>query len=239
MEAKLGRKQSGLFVLVLLILVLVYVAGKRIGGAVSDRQTAFFDIQRDHVRRLDSASVAGRVVFLGSSTFQGLDTSSVTPFGLNLSIGGDTLAGLIERSASYRSLATARAVIVNIGLNDLARDCAQPEAQIEELFRLVPAETPVIVLGVQGVQERAPARRCERVFAKLIDEFNQQLLNACSNNNNCQFVSNPVASNMNPHTMKFLQEADGVHLSQRGYQALSHALRDALSRIDASLVTIQ
>ncbi|MGI4720800.1 MAG: SGNH/GDSL hydrolase family protein [Janthinobacterium lividum] len=178
-------------------------------------------------------------MFLGSSTFQGLDTSSVTPVGLNLSIGGDTLEGLIQRSAAYRSLETARAVIVNIGLNDLMRGCAQPEAQVEELFRLVPAETPVIVLGVQGVQESAPARRCQSVIAKLIDEFNRTLLNACSSKNNCQFVPNPVASNMNPHTKKLLQEADGVHLSQRGYQALSNALRDALSKVDARLATIE
>ncbi len=239
MGAKLGRKQAVLWGLVLVILVLGYVAEKRYGGSVSDKQAAFLDIQRGHLRRLDGASVEGRVVFLGSSSLQGLDTSSVTPFGLNLSIGGDTLEGLMQRSAAYRSLATARVVIVNIGLNDLMRDCIQPDVRIEDLFRLFPAETPILVLGVQGVQEAVNSRHCGSGLASLIDEFNQHSRNACSNRNNCQFIPNPVATTMDQNTMKALQERDGVHLSRRGYEALSNALRNSLSRVDASLVTIQ
>jgi len=239
MRPNLRGKQAVLLGLVLLILVLGYFAGKRSGGSANDKQAAFFDIQRDHLRRLDGASVEGRVVFLGSSTFQGLDTSSVTPIGLNLSIGGDTLEGLIERSAAYRSLATARVVIVNIGLNDLMRGCVQPKVRIEDLLQLVRAETPIVVLGVQGVEEAGNARPCDGRLAGLIDEFNQDLLNACSNRNNCQFVPHPVTTNMNKNTMKPLQEPDGVHLSRRGYQALSDALRNALAKVDASLATVQ
>lgn len=239
MGAKLHIKPAVLLGLVLMMLALGYFSGKRIASVAGDEEAAFRTTQQGHLRRLDGSSAEGRVVFLGSSTFQGLDTSSVTPAGLNLSVGGDTLEGLIKRSAAYRSLATARVVIVNIGLNDLMRTCTQPEVPIEHLFRLFVPETPIIVLGVQGVREAENARRCDRGLAKLIDEFNRNLLNACSTRKNCQFTPNPVATNMDKNTMKSLQESDGVHLSQRGYQALSHALRNSLSRVDPSLVTIQ
>lgn len=228
-------KKAGLLALVLALLVLTYFAGKCTVGAVRDEQAAFSDIQRAHLRRLDGASTEGRVVFLGGSSFQGLDISSVTPAGLNLSIGGDTLHGLTQRAAGYRSLASARAVLIHVGLNDLMRDCVQPPARIEDLLILVPAGTPIILLGVQGVREAGNGRRCGGGLAGLIDAFNQKLLTACNSRGNCQFVYNPVATTMDHNTMKALQEPDGVHLSAHGYQALSNALRTALSSVDASL----
>lgn len=238
MGAKLRRRKAGLLVLLLVLPVLTYFAGTCTVGAVRDEQAAFSDIQRGHLRRLDGASAEGRVVFLGGSTFQGLDSSSVTPAGLNLSIGGDTLHALTQRAAGYRSLASARAVLIHIGLNDLVRDCVQPQARIEDLLVLVPAATPIILLGVQGVREADNGRRCGGGLAGLIDAFNQKLLRACNSRGNCQFVSNPVATTMDHNTMKALQEPDGVHLSAQGYQALSNALRTALSRVDASLAAL-
>lgn len=237
MGAKLRRNRVGLLVLGVVVLVFAY-AGKCAVRPIADAGAAFADVQRGHLRRLDGASVERRVVFLGGSSFQGLDTASVTPIGLNLSIGGDTLQGMIERSAAYRSLARARVVIVNIGLNDLMRDCAQPAVGIEDLFALVRAETPIILLAVQGVQQAERSPRCDTGIAKLIDEFNQRLLDACNYRDNCHFIPSPVTTNMDQDLMKALQESDGIHFSVSGYQAMSKALRNALSKVDASLATI-
>lgn len=203
-------------------------------GDERDSHSSFAEIQRAHLLRLDGSSANGRVVFLGGSTFQGLDVSSVTPVGLNLSIGGDTLPALTTRSARYRSLATARAVVINIGLNDLSAHCAQPTANIEDLFASIPGATSIVVLGVQGIDLGKYSGNCRSTLNDLISEFNRRLVTSCSARLGCVFVPNPVHTVVPPDAMEYLQESDGVHLSRTGYTVLSALLRKALLQVNAN-----
>jgi len=115
-------RYGGILAAVTVAAIAGFFAGNSyVSRSVSDDNTRFIETQNGHSRRLDRGSSDGRIVFLGSSTFQGLDTSAVTPVGLNLSVSGDTLSNLVRRASECRSLATARAVIINIGLNDLSR----------------------------------------------------------------------------------------------------------------------
>jgi lysophospholipase L1-like esterase len=235
--SRMNLKSTGRIIAIsaLLGFALACPVDRFLGGPACGTSSPCIDGWRGHLRRLDGASAEGRVVFLGSSTFQGLDVSAVTPIGLNLSIGGDTLDGLSTRAASYRSLATARAVVVNIGLNDLFRDCALPAARIETLFAQIPVGTPIVLLGIQDVQMSNESRRCGGAISSLIIEFNRTLMNSCRDRSACQFVPSPVFFGMAQDAGEPLQEADGIHLSARGYQLLRLALRHALPDVEPAL----
>jgi hypothetical protein len=70
--------------------------------------------------RSDAFARPDALVFLGDSMLRDLDTSSIARHTLNLAISGDTTAGLLGRIRAYRSVETARGVVVGVGPNDLA-----------------------------------------------------------------------------------------------------------------------
>lgn len=216
-----------------LMATLAGIAGSSYFSRVAHGNDAkYVETQKGHMRRLDSASAEGRVVFLGSSTFQGLDVSAITPIGLNLSIGGDTLAGLVKRSSEYKSLSTARAIVINIGLNDLLQRCALPEVRISDLVSRAPEDTPIIVVGVQELMTINDSTFCEdKQLSSLIAALNARLTEACKERSHCEFIPNPVAFDMDEATRTTLLERDGIHLSPTGYSRLSGAIRQALSSI--------
>ena len=214
------------------VVASAFLSYKHLSVGCDDRDAAFIDAQSGHLRRLDRGSANGRVVFLGSSTFQGLDVSSITPLGLNLSMGGDTLPNLVKRSAGYRSLATARAVVINVGLNDLLKRCVLPETTIQVLFSLIPANTPVVVVGVQEIPGTETARPCNgKRLSLLISELNSQLSQSCNQRNTCRFVPNPVTFALDESARKERLETDGIHLSPAGYTRLSSDIRSALASV--------
>lgn len=189
----------------------------------------FATTQRGHLARLDSGSADGRVVFLGSSSFQSLDVSAVTPYGLNLGIGGDTLHGLAERAAGYRSLTSARAVWINIGFNDLAQRCELPTNSLADVFAPIPPTVPVLVLGIQGVDAARLATRCGGRLPTLIAELNASFARTCASRSACTFVSHPVESAVTFAPAAPRLEADGIHLAPAGYADLIVAMRTALA----------
>lgn len=210
-------------------------AGYGLGLRHAPSPPGFADTQRGHLARLDGAALPGRVVFLGSSTFQGLDVAAITPYALNLSIGGDTLPALLARSADYRSLAQAHAVWLNIGLNDLMRHCAlpAPEATAALLAR-IEAPRPLFVLGLQQVSGDRHATRCDGGLAWQVDAFNRQLMRQCGDRPGCVFVPNPLTAE--PPAPAAWHEADGIHLSAPGYAVLIERMRAALAQTAPALL---
>lgn len=212
-----------------------FVGARLLEDRTSQPESGFMATQRGHLARLDGASAPGRVVFLGSSTFQGLDVSAVTPLGLNLGIGGDTLPGLAKRITGYRSLQRARAVLINIGLNDLMQRCKHPDTPLDTLLAQIPATVPVAVLGVQAVDPGRHGARCDGRIAQLIAEFNAAQARACAARPQCRFVPHPATPGDPRATIGRWLEQDGIHLSPAGYLELAGALRGALSHIDPAL----
>ena len=181
-----------------------------------------------HLARLDAGSAPGRVLFLGSSTLQALDLAAVTPRGLNLAIGGDTLEGLLGRLPTYQSPRTALAFVVNIGFNDVATRCVALQAtRWADLLRSLPAGPPVVALGLQGVTAPALAARCDARLPALLQASNDAIAAACAARPGCSFVPNPVPVRTTSADAA-LQGADGLHLSPRGYAELVRMLRAAL-----------
>lgn len=226
-------RYSKIFVSVTIATIVVLFAARAyVSRPACDKNANFMEIQSGHLRRLDRTSSDGRVVFLGSSTFQGLDTSAITPVGLNLSIGGDTLSSLHRRSTGYKSIEAARAVVINIGLNDLMQTCDLPEPTIRPLLALVPKATPVVLIGVQAIETKTKPAICDgKTMSEIISSFNKQLLQACNDRKSCQFIDNPIASNLDEVARKDLMEEDGIHLSPLGYAHLSRKITSALSNL--------
>jgi len=191
-------------------------------------QAAFASLMRGHLSRLDGASAPGRVVFLGNSTLQALDVSSVTPIGLNLSIGGERLADTLGRAASYRSLGAARALVLNVGFNDLIEDCQTPLATgLNRLLALAGAATPVFLLGVQQpAPDRQPAL-CGGRIVLLARQYNELLAQVCASRRLCTFVPNPTTQTPAGGAQPGMLAADGIHLSAKGYAELATRLRQA------------
>ena len=189
-------------------------------------RTSFRTESLGHLSRLDSVAEPGQVVFLGSSTFHALDVGSVADRSLNLSIGGDTVEGLVERMRGYRSIPLARGVVVNIGLNDLIRGRSAEEVPLDDLFQAIPAAKPVVLLGVQMVAGAALERRPG--LSESSARLNARFAQACGQRHACTFVENPADGTPAGNAMV---GADGIHLSPDGYAALRARLRMALTGI--------
>lgn len=190
----------------------------------------YAETHRGHLQRLDANANPGRVVFLGSSTFQGLDTAAISPVALNLGMGGDTLSRITARARDYGSISQAGAVIMNIGLNDIMHTCRAISGEVlQALFELIPESMPLMILGIQGVSPRRHGARCGGGVTGLIAETNMTLANRCAQAPNCRFVTNPIPADIDAIASQTLHEPDGIHLSPSAYTELKHRLRDALA----------
>lgn len=163
-------------------------------------------------------------MFLGSSTFQALDTGNVAAHAVNLSVGGETARCMARRIASYRAVAQARTIVVNIGLNDLLEQSAGSDVPFDALFARFPG-VPIIALALQQPDpgrlrhNRAPALATE------ITTANAKLQTLCDARVGCQFLPNPADGSPQGRA---LLSADGLHLSREGYAQLRDRLRDML-----------
>lgn len=184
----------------------------------------FREVQAGHLRRLDGNAEKGRVVFLGSSTLQGLDTGSVTARPLNLGLGGDTVQGLLERLRTYSSPKDASAIVLNIGLNDIVRGVEVDRLPYQRLLGELPGHVPLFVLGLQAVRRAAPDEE-ERINRAVV-EANARLSALCAVRRSCRYLGNPVNSAARSEP---LWEPDGLHLSAAGYARLRAALVQGLA----------
>lgn len=198
-------------------------------------QQGYAQIQGGHLARLDRHAAPARVVFIGHSSFAALDTASVVSDGLNLSVGGESTAQMLTRVATYQSLGTARAVVVNTGLNDLLQHC-QPIA--DELLRRVVSLTPesvhALVVGVQSLAAGLASHACGGEAAHLIDDHNARLEALCARRERCQFVPHPVDEAALRASPVRWHEPDGIHLSVEGSRQLRQALVTALAPVAGS-----
>lgn len=188
--------------------------------------TGFRSETLGHLARRDAVAEDGRIVFLGSSTFHALDDASISPLALNLGLGGDTTRGLIGRLPGYRSARHARAIVVNIGLNELMRGDTAEDLPYDDLLSQLDPARPLVILGLQQVRREDPARQQE--IRTQISTANERLRRLCVTRPVCRFVPNPVDET--PEGLRLLGE-DGIHLSRDGYAELRPRLRAALSTL--------
>lgn len=176
--------------------------------------------------RSDTYARPGALVFVGDSMLRDLDSSSMARHTLNLAIPGDTTARVLRRMAGYASVGTARGVVLGVGVNDLSR---RPIPEIVGNYRrilaLVPAGTPVLVLAVLPVDERARAapRNAE------IRSLNDRLAEICAARPGCRVVAPPPGLVDGTGGLAAgAHDGDGLHLSLRGHEAFWRSINAAV-----------
>lgn len=198
-------------------------------GATPDA-TLFVASMRRHHQRLADNIEPGAVLFVGASSMQGLDVGAVADRAVNLGIGSDTVAGVLERWP-VRAVEQARAVVLAIGFNDLAHEPVEVvRDRFAELLARVPADLPVVVSGIQTIGGAAAADRPG--FDAHIVRLNQAYRDLCADRPRCHYVDTAAALAGCPGEP--VHEPDGVHLGPAGYRCWKAALRAGLEALDVS-----
>jgi lysophospholipase L1-like esterase len=193
--------------------------------------TPFVASMHRHHQRLAGNIEPGAVLFVGSSSIQGLDVGAVADRAVNLGIGSDTVAGVLERWPT-RAIAHARAVVVAIGLNDLLdhEPVEAVSARFAELLARVPADLPVVVSGIQSLGAAVIADR-PGLDAQIV-QLNQSYRALCAGRPRCQYADTAAALARCPGGP--VHEPDGIHLGTAGYRCWKAALRAGLDALDVS-----
>jgi lysophospholipase L1-like esterase len=165
--------------------------------------------------RSDERARPGSLLFLGDSVLRDLDTSSIARHTLNMGIPGDTTAGVLERARTYHTIETARGVVLHFGLNDLPRrPVDEALGNYGRVLDLIPATTPILVVAVLPVDERA-----RRIHSNAtIRAMNEGLAGLCGARPNCRFVDpTPRLVDGAGNLAAGMHDGDGIHLSVTGH----------------------
>jgi lysophospholipase L1-like esterase len=230
-------------------LLIVYVAALHAAIAVAIFAPAQFGSILAHLRaaprssfyqeRLadhllgDGAVPQGAVIFIGDSQIQSLDVEGVARGAVNFGIGGDTTAGVLQRLPLYASLGRARAVVLEIGTNDLA--VAAPQeivANYQRILSSIPREAAVVVNAVLPVSAGKSGESGSPVSRnRAIGEINRGLAAICATRAGCAFIDpGPALADPSGDLAAEYDLGDGLHLSRAGYRVWSDMLRAALAR---------
>jgi lysophospholipase L1-like esterase len=115
---------------------------------------------------------------------------------------------------TYRSLATARAVVIGVGGNDLLwRPIPQALRNYQSILDLVPQATPVLALAVLPVDEREVRQRNAD-----IGKLNAGIAGLCAARPGCHFVdASRQLAGAGGNLLPSAHDGDGIHLSQVGH----------------------
>ena len=164
---------------------------------------------------------------MGDSIVQGLATSAVSPYAVNYGIGTQTTIALLDKLANYAtSLRHASVVVFSIGVNDVAGGHSAGLAErFRMLMRAVPPQTPV---GLSAIGPVIHGDRASTMNGE-IGRVNNMLREMCAGRPGCRYLDTWTlfAGSDNRFDPKYFM-ADGLHLSQQGYDAWIGALRTAV-----------
>ena len=219
----------------LLIAVLVQRMGliprliAKFSGTIVEN-TSLYNALLPYHRRMDGSVPDGAIVFIGDSMVHALVTSAIADKTANYGIGGDTVAGLIDRLSIYESLAGARAIVVSIGVNDLWwRSNDEIELLYRQLFSQLPQQVPVLANAIFPVEEKFdfPDGTNDRINA-----LNSAVAAVANEHDNVTFLDYSAeftsdSAQLDPS----LHIGDGLHLNTRGYQLWIDILRDNLRTV--------
>jgi lysophospholipase L1-like esterase len=175
--------------------------------------------------RGDARARPGAIVFIGDSIMRDLDTSSIARHTLNLAIPTDTTAGVLKRAQGYRSLATARGVVIGVGVNDLVwRPIPEALENYRQILDLVPQATPVLALAVLPVDEREVRQRNAD-----IGKLNAGIASLCAVRPGCHFVdASRQLAGAGGNLLPSAHDGDGLHLSAVGHDIYWNAVNAAV-----------
>ena len=203
----------------------LFLAGKTLGLVPSE------EWNRSLVSRIlaqaeqDQNIPPGQVILFGDSIIARLDTRLISSDAVNFGIGGDTTHTLYARLPVIRSLRRSRAVVIEVGVNDLKyRSIDQIIHDYGAVLNRLASSSVIIVMSVLPVDENGraawqrPYLRNER-----IEKFNKALKQLCEMHVRCRFLDAwPAMAN------GAIYSDDGWHLSREGSRSLARVIRNAL-----------
>lgn len=219
----------------LLLALLVYRTGlvprvlAKIDGTPVEN-TALYDALLPYHRRMDGSVPDAAIVFIGDSMVQALATSAIADQTVNYGIGADTIAGLRERLPIYRSMATARALVLSIGVNDLWwRDNREIESLYADLLARLPADVPVLANALFPVAEQYDFPPATNARIKALNEAFGQI---ASEHRNVTFIDYSARfADGDGELAQRYHIGDGLHLNTQGYRLWSDILREHLRQL--------
>jgi lysophospholipase L1-like esterase len=214
---------------VVLVVVLktnfLQLAGKTIGVTPPDEWNSGLVTRILQQAKIDRTVPAGRVILIGDSMVAQLDATMVASDAVNFGIVGDTTHTLLARLPVVRSIQHSRAVVLEIGVNDLKY---RPNAEIARDYGAVldelagsPRVIAVSVLPVDPNGTAAGARsylRNERIAA-----LNVAIRTLCVAHATCRYLDAWPAM-----AEAAVYGSDGWHLSQAGDRVLAGLIHTAL-----------
>ena len=158
-------------------------------------------------------------------------SSEVSDDAVNFGLGGDTTNTLYRRLAVLHSIVRSRAVIVEVGVNDLKYRTIGPiVSDYQKVLGRLAAVPRVIVMSVLPVDPTGQAAR-ERPYLRnqTIETLNRGLHTLCRQQMNCRFLDVWPAIAASPSNVF---GSDGWHLSGAGRHMLVGFMRNALTSSD-------
>lgn len=190
--------------------------------------TPFYNTMLTFQLRMDACNHDESTIFIGDSIIQGLCVSCITNKAINFGIASDTTFGVLERLKRYDSIKHAKAVVIEVGLNDLSR--RKDEDILENyirMIRLIPDKTKIIFSSILPIDSKL--ERNKFLSKSRIENINKHLRDICSSESNCTLMdsTNKLVDD-NGDLLPEYHIGDGVHLNSDGYDIWINDLKNAL-----------
>jgi lysophospholipase L1-like esterase len=195
-----------------------------------EKQDYAYQYIKNNIARLSDSMNEESIVFLGSSSIQGLNTGSIINEAMNLGIGGENLQQLLERVSTYRKLSSVKVVVFMAGFNDVCEGSNIASQRFGKLLSNL-SETALVIVGLQPSFSSA---LCNNLREE-IDSYNNELTIFCNQHINCEYIDLAAKLKLlaNRETLpldKYFEE-DGIHLNQKGYKYLEQEISKALNNL--------
>jgi lysophospholipase L1-like esterase len=177
------------------------------------------------------------IVFLGDSRLRDLPIRDVAEGpAINLSIGGDTVKGLLGRLPRYARLESARRVVVGVGVNDLSHfsDDELLNNYRTLLTYLVSRSAKITITAIFPINEakytqaNATYLSGQTVTNARIDRVNGSIEDLCRQYAQVDFVDANAELAGADGNLRDEYSVDGLHLTAAGNAAWAAALRKRL-----------
>lgn len=175
-----------------------------------------------------TAGLKDYVAVFGDSQIASLSTAHLQFPVENFGIGGETIDDLTRRIPLY-NLTEARAVVINIGLNNWVTDKLQGyAAKMERLMKNIPTGVPITILAINPLAETSSIFGDPSLANTAIIKANNDAARICQRLQGCTFLRPNLADERGFLRPEF-HDVDGVHLSQAGFAVWRRSLSGAPS----------
>lgn len=171
-----------------------------------------------------------RVVLLGDSIAQSFYTEDLFPGAINLGVGGSTTLNLLDRLPVYTFLGEAKAIVIEIGINDLfTRSPETTAANIRRIVDRMPTHVPVFVNGLFPINPKRLKSDTDRVPSLAdIATVNAALRRMCETSS-CTFIDTMALADQDGELRADDDFGDGLHLAPAGYSQWEGLLKAAFT----------